>query len=192
MRHPIAQRHRTGRSAPCPSRAARADRRSRQQRLMVLDLGAKVSTMAKWLGQVTHLANCFPDPTWDGSGRQQKLRDSEGVRRTNLPRRQQRPSRQALEQKQCVARNEQRAGVQLHDLSGNPRWAALRARIARKEAMHGRGSESLEQRKPGTAGGSCVCDSHAAGCRHVARNEASQRKRPRLRLRGVPWRQTVP
>ena len=61
--------------------AARADRLSEQQRKIVSDLSDKVSAIAKWLGQVTHLANSMPDPAWDGSGMQKKLRDSEGVRR---------------------------------------------------------------------------------------------------------------
>jgi len=50
--------------------AAGADRLSRQQRKMVSDLSETVAAIARWLGQVTHLANGMPDPAWDGSGKQ--------------------------------------------------------------------------------------------------------------------------
>jgi hypothetical protein len=41
-------------------------------------MGEVVTAVARWIGQVTRLANDFPDPTWTGNGKQRKLRDSQG------------------------------------------------------------------------------------------------------------------
>ena len=59
---------------------AREDRVPREQRQRVRERWARVTAIATWIGQVTVLANSFPEPGADPGTRQRSIRDSEGRR----------------------------------------------------------------------------------------------------------------
>ena len=116
--------------------AARADRLPWARRKRVRELGDIVTAVATWIGQITQLANHFPDPRWDGAGRQPMLRDSEGIagrQPAKAPHQQRRNSRQA----QAHTLGSMQAEL------GHPRMEAIARRVRAKEvASHvDRGAE---------------------------------------------------
>lgn len=116
--------------------AARADRLPWARRKRVRELGDIVTAVATWIGQIMQLANHFPDPRWDGAGRQPMLRDSEGIagrQPAKAPHQQRRNSRQA----QAHTLGSMQAEL------GHPRMEAIARRVRAKEvASHvDRGAE---------------------------------------------------
>ena len=112
--------------------AARADRLPPAQLDSVRKLGEKLTAVATWIGQVTQLANNFPDPRWPGAGRKQFLRDSEalGTRRkckTTL-----RHSRGQHQQDPAGAAQLGHA-VSIEGFAGHQQWEALRQRVCARE-----------------------------------------------------------
>jgi hypothetical protein len=115
--------------------AARADRLPRLQRKAVHELGELVAAIVTWIGQVTRLANCLPDPAWSGVGKQRRLRDSEAVRGRSTLAHSPASSRQCRQQGSASSSQQPAPSTVLYDLSGHPRWAALRQRIREKEQV---------------------------------------------------------
>jgi hypothetical protein len=58
--------------------AAREGRVPAGQRKAVRRAGERLTAVAKWIGQVTVIAGEFPDPAWQGVGKQNGVRDTEG------------------------------------------------------------------------------------------------------------------
>ena len=109
--------------------AAAWDRIPVAQRKSVARRWDRVTAMATWIGQATVLANAFPDPRSSGrSGSQSKLRDNEG-RRIAAPARSRKRARP-----EAPASLPQVDGRAAGDLSGCPRWEALRRRVAARES----------------------------------------------------------
>ncbi len=111
--------------------AARTDRLPSAQRRAVREQGELIIAVATWIGQATRLANHFPDPSWSGSGKKPYLRDADGVACSRLKPVRHRKPREPLAAAP-VAVQPQAPG--LYDLSGHPRWDALRLRVQAKEA----------------------------------------------------------
>ena len=104
--------------------AANADRLPARQREMVRDLTEVVTAVATWLGQITHIAGNFPDPAGSGSGRQRRLRDSEGLRSQTAAR-----SRVT----DIPVAHQASASSRLYDLAPHARWAAVHRRVLGKK-----------------------------------------------------------
>jgi hypothetical protein len=161
--------------------AARENRLPSEQRNQVRSLTELVDAVARWIGQVTKLANSLPDPTWDGSGKQKLLRDSEGMRA--MPGSQRRQSCKPV----CSESMRQQPGTQLSDLSSHPRWAALRQRIAAKEAAcKSNASSSSSSNAFSSRGGGLCSSSSIVSLTHahlpssvVSRRRSTPVKRPR-------------
>ena len=91
---------------------------------------AHVMEAAQWLGRVTARANRFPDPSGalDSAGRLKHLRDSQGLK----------GSQSRTAKKVTVA-----PPPEPGDLSGCPRWAALRMRILERAAGSAHAGEAM-------------------------------------------------
>ena len=102
---------------------ARALKPPKRQLQLVVQQGAKLTEAARWLGQVTALANRFPLPRVAGdSGRQTFARDSSGTKPAPSSRTSKRP------------RSLEPAPRAPGDLSGCGRWEALRQRVLSRTA----------------------------------------------------------
>jgi hypothetical protein len=95
--------------------AAGEDRVPAWQRKAVREAGEKLTAVAKWIGQVTVIAGEFPDPECQGVGKQKRVRDTEG--------------------RACLAASKGKKRKQPPPTCSapNPRFEALRRRIAAKE-----------------------------------------------------------
>ena len=95
-----------------------ADRLPSERRNRVRHLTETVAAVGKRIGQVTHLANSMPDPTWDGTSKKNWRRDSEGMRQVRaLPQSQ----RGKLQQPVRTELLHQKPDTQVLDLSSHPR-----------------------------------------------------------------------
>jgi hypothetical protein len=115
--------------------AARADRLPWARREEVRRLGERLTDVATWIGQITELANRFPDPHWPGLGKQQFFRDSDGAARKTAAtsRSWQRVARQ---QSACHSGSPPGQASKLDCMARHPRWNEIRRRVrARQQAQ---------------------------------------------------------
>ena len=111
--------------------AARADRRPRQHREAVRELGEIVTAVATWIGQATQLANHLPDPRQTGTDKQSWLRDSEGRRGAKASG--QRPGAERCSMGMSDAQLQPEPSMVQHSQVADQRWTALQERVKRKE-----------------------------------------------------------
>lgn len=117
--------------------AARADRLAPARRAEVHKLWETLTAVATWIGQVTVLANHFPDPDWTDSCRRRFLRDSEGsTNRTASGTSRQQPGQQqqldAVAPRSDGAPRPCKRARNSTDALTDQRWEALRRRVCAK------------------------------------------------------------
>ena len=166
--------------------AARENRLPAQQRKAVKNVSDTVAAVATWLGQITYFANSFPDPGRTGHDQQRKLRDSQGLS-SGRPTRSR--TRRVATGSRAASSSGLLPGTQLHDLSSNLRWAALRQRIAAKDGAVQEAAQGSRRDDGGTsccmrgAGNSCssmfLTDRHLPST--VVGRQPTLAKRPRAR-----------
>ena len=100
---------------------ARADGLSEADLKRIVSATTRVTTVARWIGQATALANRFPLPWKDARGRQVYIRDSEGKRKARRPR--------PVAAQRELAQATPAAG----SLAQCERWQRLRQRVLEKQ-----------------------------------------------------------